>query len=287
MRANLKTIIEETKEISSAPQIVPKLKRLLDDPNSELDDSVRLIKQDISLTAKVLKQANSSYYGIGAKVDSLEFAVQRFGFKHVQKMVLLASATSALGENLKHYEQSGGNLLEVSICCAELMSELAASFRFMERDAAYTLGLFHAVGKIVVDDYFSKKGITFYEAGNEGLTLDAERKLLGFDHAEAGAALLEKWNFSETIIEPLRLQYSLAESDEAAPYRQASLNLSLAAYAAISLAGDRFEANACLDQYQANYPELWTALEQDKEALEPALEQAGSNYLETLQLAEN
>lgn len=277
---DLNQVILETADISPAPQILPKLKRLLIDPESDLNDVVDLIKMDVGLTGQVLKQANSVYFGRGAKVDSLETAVQRFGANKVHKMVLIASAKSSLNRKLSHYNYSETGLFEASICCAELMGELASEHQFMERDAAYTIGLFHAVGKIIVDSYFSKKGIIFYESDRHSVTLEFERKLLGFNHAEAGATLLKSWNFSEGIFEPLKTQFILIPGD--VPHCLTSLNLSFAAFAAKTLADFSFEPETVIDSYAESYPELWSALGGDQAIAKTALERARVELFDNL-----
>ncbi|MFP4157171.1 MAG: HDOD domain-containing protein [Opitutales bacterium] len=273
---DLQQILKETKEISPAPQILPKLHKLLDDPNSELDDAVNLIKMDVGLSGSVLKYANSSLFGAGLKVETLDMAVQRFGFRQVQKLVMVATGKSALNVDLKHYNHSDYSLFEISLACAELMREMAKTDRLMDPDLAFTIGLFHGIGKLVIEGYFSRHEIVFFEGSNNLITLQQERKLLGFDHAEAGAALLKNWKFADSIVGPIRHQFSiLPESDS---QRAVVLSLTLAAVLAKRLPEDPFEPEELVASFAESFPELWAAMDVAEEKIEGILERARASY---------
>lgn len=282
---DLDQIIKETKDISPAPQILPKLKRLLDDPNSDLDEPVALIKMDVSLTGQVLKYANSSIFGIGVSVETLDHAIQRFGFRKVQKLVVTASAKTALGRDLSHFNTGGHTLFDVSLACAETMNALALSERFLDEDVAYTIGLFHGVGKIVVDTYFSKMGIVFYENDvKESATLEKEHLLLGFDHAKAGAALLKSWRFADSIISPIRDQFRHPES--LGKYKEATLYLALSAVAGPHLMDKSFEAEHLVDEFIDSYPNIWEALPIDEDRVIDILDQARDSFQQNIQMTQ-
>lgn len=273
---DLQQILKETKEISPAPQILPKLNHLLDDPNSELDDAVNLIKMDMGLSANVLKYANSSLFGAGMKVETLDMAVQRFGFRQVQKLVMVAAAKSALNADLKHYDYSKYSLFELSLACAEIMREQAKTDRLIDEDLAYTIGLFHGIGKLVIDGYFSRHEIVFFEGGSGLVTLQQERKILGFDHAEAGAALLKKWQFPDSIVVPIRRQFTLVP--EADADRMAILGLTLAGEQAKRLPDDPFEPDELVAAFADGYPELWQAMDASEKKIEGILDRARATY---------
>ena len=279
--ADLQQILKETRQISPAPQILPKLNHLLDDPNSELDDAVNLMKMDMGLSGNVLKYANSSLFGAGIKVDTLEMAVQRFGFRQVQKLVMVATGKSALSADLENYDQSKYSLFEVSLACGELMREMALTDRLIDPDTAFTIGLFHGIGKLVIDGYFSRHEIIFFEASDRLITLQQERKLLGFDHAEAGAALLKQWKFPDSIVVPIRHQYSrVPESDS---HRSAIVALTLAAALAPLLPDDPFEPEELVASFVDGNPELWQALDASEEKITDILGRARATYEISLQ----
>lgn len=280
---DLDTIIKETRDISPAPQILPKLRRILDDANSDLNDAVALIKMDIALSGQILKYANSSLFGGSMPVDTLEHAIQRFGFRQVQKMVLVASAKSALSRDLAHFETAGHSLFEISLSCADIMASLASNEHFEEEeDVAYTIGLFHGVGKIVVDSYFSKSDILFYENNDESITLEEERKLLGFDHAQAGGALLQSWRFSDVIVNPIRDQFT--PPAKLTSHCDSTIALTLASFTALKLLLDPFEPETVIQSFQKQYPDYWGVSGYSEERTAGTLLQARDSYLKNIEM---
>jgi len=279
---DLDTIISETKDISPAPQILPKLRRILDDPDSELHEAVALMKMDVALSGRILKYANSSLFRVGDPVDSLDYAVQRFGFRQVQKLVLLASAKSALSRKLALFETGGYSLFEISLSCGEIMSSLASGEGFLDQEVAYTVGLFQGIGKIVVDDYFSRSGLVFYGNGNEFKSREEQRKFLGFDHAQAGAALLKKWRFSESVWTPIEEQFApLVELTE---HRASTLALNFSVFAAIEILEPPFEPELIIESYRDQYPDFWEESGFSEERTKAMLLQAQEAYQNNVQI---
>ena len=281
---SLKNVIESVKGISSSPQILPKLTAILNDSESDLDEAVKLIKMDISINGQVLKFSNSSFYRRGAKVDSLEVAIQRLGFKHVHQLVMIAAAKSVFNHRMKVYKGQDEGLFEISIACGKIMSALANPVGIGDRDAAYTIGLFHAIGKIIIDNYFADKGILIFKQQTVQSTMEKERQLLGFDHAEAGAELLTKWKFSDYVVFPIRNQFSDRANH---PKNKSSSALSLAAFAAEAMLSENFDKDETLNSFAELHPEIYEALQLDRETLEFNLTEAKNNLKRSLELIQN
>lgn len=211
---DLQHVIREIVKIPPTPQVLPKLQRLLRQPDSDPSDIVKVLKVDVSITAQVLKFANSSYFGLAAPVQGLDEAVYIMGFREIFKIVSVAAAKDVLAGALAFYNTREGEVLENSIAAAQIMTAVSEANGMGGLESYYTTGLLHAIGMIVINQYFHNRGLSAF-GGHEGLegpleeaSLEEERALFGFDHAEAGAALLESWKFSEEIAIPIRYQYS-------------------------------------------------------------------------------
>ena len=203
----LEKIVEGVVSLPPTPRILPKLQKLLRDPDSGIHDIISLIKVDAPMTAQIVRLSNSAYYSTGEAVQSLEEAVNRLGFKEVYRVASVAAAQQVMGEALPLYNLGKGELLESSVGTAVLMVELGARSRRVDLDAAYTTGLLHSIGKVVINQYFLKHGLELYgNSAGESVDIMWERRLLGFDNAEAGAAILAKWNFPAEIVEPVHWQ---------------------------------------------------------------------------------
>lgn len=213
---DLQTLIDSKIDLPPAPQILPKLQKVVNDEDSSIFDIIDLIKVDASLTTQIIRLSNSAYFGVLEPSNSLEEAITRVGFSQTYKVVTSAVAQQVLGDSLKYYGLGEGELLERSFATAIAMTEMSMSSRLhFYPDTLYTLGLLHNLGKVIVNQYFMKRGIEIYEADNESaVTPEEERKLLGFDHAEVAAAVMEKWKFGQEIVEPIRFQLNPEEASE-------------------------------------------------------------------------
>lgn len=206
-RINLDQLLETTRKLPATPQLIPKLQRVLNDPDVEIDEVIKLIRIDTSLTSGLIRLANSAFFRGRSPVRSIDEAVSRLGFSELYRLVCLVVAEQVLKEPLPLYKMESGELLISSICCAiatESLCRLSTSVD-LEPDMAYTIGLLHSVGKIVVNRHYLAQGIEFY---NDEIEVDLimERKILGFEQAELGGALLEKWGFPEEIFAPVLFQ---------------------------------------------------------------------------------
>lgn len=213
----IRKVIEDLVEVSPAPRILPKLQRLLANPHTDIEDIVKLLKADVSITAQILKYANSGYYGFSQRVQSLDEAIGRLGFREVSRLVSVAVTKTAMRQALEFYNEEEGTLLTRSLACAHLMVHLSRYHRD-GADVYYTTGLLHGIGKIVINQYFKKRGLSLYGGDSylleplPEISLADERRILEFDHAEAGAELLSLWNFPSEMITAIRWQY---EPDQA------------------------------------------------------------------------
>ncbi len=204
---SLQQIVDGIVNLPPTPRILPKLQKLLRDPNSGIHDIISLLKVDAPMTAQIVRMSNSAYYNTGEPVQSLEEAVNRLGFREVYRISSVAAAQQVMGEALPLYNMGKGELLEGSVATAVLMVELCSRARRPDLDAAYTTGLLHSMGKVVINQYFLKHGLELYgNAAGEAVDILWERRLLGFDHAQAGAAILQKWNFPDEIRVPVLFQ---------------------------------------------------------------------------------
>ncbi len=201
-------VVRQLRQLPSAPQVLPKLKNLLGDGNSSLFDVVSLIKLDQGIAARVLQIGNSAYFSHGTRCYTVDEAVYRIGFDQVYGLVLNAVSSQLLIRPLTVYGLTADELWRMSVTCA-LAAEILAKRINLEEDIAYTIGLFHGIGMVAIDEWAHQRQPELsFKAGPLPLeTCNEERKVLGFHNAEAGAALLRLWDFPTVMSEPLRWQY--------------------------------------------------------------------------------
>lgn len=203
-------LVRQLKHFPSAPRVLPRLKRLLSDTNSAMGEVVSFIRLDPGIAARVLQMGNSAYYGNGNHCFTIDEAVHRVGYGQIYELVSYAVASQVLIRPLAAYGLEADELWKRSVACA-IAAEFIASQAGVDQDLAYTVGLLHSVGMVAVDEWIFQQ-----RPGEQVLltgalpreAIDAERALFGFHQGDAGAALLQLWEFPAAMTEPVRWQYS-------------------------------------------------------------------------------
>jgi HD-like signal output (HDOD) protein len=202
-------IVRAVRHLPSAPKILPRLKLLLRDGNSALDEIVGLVRLDPGLAMRVLQIGNSPYFFTGARCFTVDEAVRRVGFDEIYSLVSYAVAAQVLNRPLVVYGIEPNELWARSVGCA-LAAEAIAEVTGDDQAVAYTLGLLHGVGMIAIDEWALRAGRDVRLAMEEfpGDATKSELAQLGFTHADVGGGLLEEWEFPTEIVEPVACQHA-------------------------------------------------------------------------------
>lgn len=198
-----KRIVKSVQDLPPMPQTIFRAQEIIRNPHSSFADLAKVLEMDQALAAKVLKMANSPFYGLMGKVSSLQHASVVLGQKTLEELITMAGASDLLGGSLEGYELDSGDLWLHSMGVAFGSKIIAAKkYPALENDA-FTAGIIHDVGKLALDPYVLERKQAFKsitEDGRENFT-DAERRILGFDHSEIVFELCKNWN----VPDPLRI----------------------------------------------------------------------------------
>lgn len=202
-------IVREVQHLPSAPKVLPRLKQLLLDGNSAMDEIVALVRLDPGIAARVLQVGNSAYFSKGVRCVTVDQAVHRVGYDQVYELVSYAVASQVLVRPLDAYAIDADELWKMSVACA-LSAEILAERSGQDRNIAYTIGLLHCVGMVAIDEWSLRcaPSLKLSTVGFPREAIASERAQLGFTQAEAGGALLSAWEFPATMAEPVRWQYA-------------------------------------------------------------------------------
>jgi HD-like signal output (HDOD) protein len=200
---DLKTIMKKIDTLKPIPQVAHKIMSIVEDPESSLPDLAKVIGYDSAVTANLLKVANSAYFGRPGKFDSIHQAIVYLGMDHVVDLVLLASGADNLKPEHKGYDLQKGDLWKYSVLSALIAQELAANKGVGKAYLIFTASLLKDIGKVILDQYV---GDAFKEINalveEKNLTFrEAEKRVIGIDHAELGGMVAESWNFSPQMVE--------------------------------------------------------------------------------------
>jgi putative nucleotidyltransferase with HDIG domain len=184
-------------QIKPIPQVALKIIRTIQSNDYSLNEIAREVRLDQVITAKVIKTCNSAYIGAKENIRSLDQAIVMLGGRMVGQLILSSAMDQFFTGHQRGYSMSKGGMYHHAVSTAIVAEHLAKLTKKSESDIAYTAGLLHDIGKVLLDQYVASALPLFYRrvvAEGEKL-LDAERSLLGVSHAEAGARLAELWSF--------------------------------------------------------------------------------------------
>lgn len=201
----LDQLVQHVKELPSLPDTTVKVLKMTDDPSASARSISNAISVDVALTSKVLKIANSAYYGMPRSVATINEAVLILGMQALRNLALAASTYDMLRRELSGYNLAVGELWNHSISCAVAAQIIASRKRLGRPEEAFVAGLLHDVGKVVLNVHVSSQfqaimaiseldAIPFY---------DAEKLILGFDHAEVGSKVAEHWNLPSSLCDAI------------------------------------------------------------------------------------
>ena len=200
----LDDVIRQIKDLPTLPTVAQEMLSNLDDDNTSLDVICEKVALDQSLTAKMLRLANSSYYGANSKVVTLQQAVALLGLQNVKELILMASIESSFPtSNCPNFDATAFWRHSIATAiCAEMISRTLK----MKHDFAFTAGLLHDIGRLVLVTRFPTdyQQVLTYRDQEDCSLLDAERAMMGIDHIVVGWLLAKEWEFSDAIQDAIR-----------------------------------------------------------------------------------
>ncbi|QDU85637.1 phosphodiesterase [Planctomycetes bacterium Pla163] len=191
--------------IPTLPAVVQRINRMMADPEIGLRDLGREIAKDAPIATKVLRIANSAFYGLREKVVSTEHAASVLGLRVLKNIVLQAAVMAQFDHLSKH----GGFDLDAqwehsitTACLAQELMRTSGQEFALGPDEFYSCGLLHDIGKVVLLDNLTKEYLDVVKiSGKTGRPLfEVEEEELGFDHAAVGARVAERWGLPEVLV---------------------------------------------------------------------------------------
>jgi len=233
-------ILEGIDELPPMPDVVIKAQGLLADPNSSANELAALLETDQSIATKVLKMANSTFFGMSGRVSSVKHASLVLGYQNLSQIVSVAGMQKSLEKKLPGYGFEAEDLWRHSLSVA-LGAKLIASRKNPELQmVAHTAGLVHDVGKIILDPFVmeAKQHFDAFLLQEQQTYLNAEQQILGFDHAEIAAEVCQRWGIPEVITSAIRYHHSPSSSLEV----ELAFILHMADYISL-MSGEGYEDN--------------------------------------------
>ena len=213
-----KKIVSNLDSLLPMPQVVLKAQNLMHDPNSRFDDLSDIIETDQEITRNILNVANSAYYGLKKEVCSVRQACLMLGLDVIAEIIMAAGMSTLFGKALKAYSMNPRELWQHSLSTALGSRKIAEAIRPSLANEAFLCGLFHDMGKLILDEHIfsrNKAFKDFFESSPDP-HFETEKQILGFNHAEIAAALCKKWKFPRAVTRAIRHHHHLnPEHDDA------------------------------------------------------------------------
>jgi len=193
----------------SIPQITIKLIRLMHGGNYDMQEIAEEVSRDQVLSAKVISYCNSAFISPHKKIDSIKRATLILGEIRLLEIVISTSLRDFFEKQEGGYSLLRGGLFKHSLAVACLTKVIARKINRLDVQTAYTAGLLHDIGKIVLDQYVAETRPMFYCNQREGVAdlISIEQEAFATDHQKIGAELAVIWNLPENLGEAASLHH--------------------------------------------------------------------------------
>jgi len=188
---------------------------VVDDPESSMADVADVVANDPGLTARLLKIANSPYFGFPAKITTVARAASLLGTQQIHDLVLATTVTEAFS-GIPSELISMQDFWSNSIRCGLLCRRLAQECNVLDSERLFVEGLLHDVGHLIMYQGLpeaSAAALLESQQQDKPLFL-VERELIGCDYAQVGSALMRSWHFPPGLIESVHYQNEPARAED-------------------------------------------------------------------------
>ncbi len=222
MPLSRETIITLGNKLAPAASIFSRLRTLLLDPDTGLEEIVKLIRLDPALTFHVVRMSNSVLFGMRERTETLDAAVGRVGLGEIFRLVGLAAVQQACQRDLATYRLPAHRLWENAVATAAA-AEVLAQRAGQDPGLAYTSGLLRTIGRVVLDGSALEQ---IYPGEAEWPSVaEWERATFGITSAEVTTVLLHHWRFPSDVVEAVRNHYEPLGNIEKSDVSACVLNL--------------------------------------------------------------
>jgi HD-like signal output (HDOD) protein len=202
--AELEELVDSTVNIPTIPTILTEITAVINSPEGSAKEAACVIERDPAIATRVLRLVNSSFYGLRNAVSSINLACSILGLAVIKNVVVQATVLQTFGTSTKvkgfDVNRLWDHSFKTAVAC-RLLAERSTAAHGLTKDEAYTCGLIHDIGKMILVDSQPER---FSEALQLCRTRNiplarAEGDLLGFNHAHVGGLLASRWKLADAV----------------------------------------------------------------------------------------
>lgn len=202
----IQLLIKEIRNLTPVPMVIHPLLEAVDRTDVDMADIAKIIQYDPALTASVLRTCNSAFFGLKQPAETIRDAVSLLGTDQIIDLVLIKSGAKALSGRQQGYDLQEGAMWKYSVSSAIIARQIATELNMEHKNTIFTAALLKDIGKTVLDrfvkDAFEK--IHALVANENFSFMEAEKKVIGVDHAELGGMIAKMWKFSPRMVNIIR-----------------------------------------------------------------------------------
>jgi len=199
------------------PSVALRVIEVTSNPESSASDLMGIIGPDISLSTKILKIANSPFYGLTREVSSLQHALTILGFKEIRNIVISTVAFESFKNFGKNDKFDINKFWRHSFCCGLAAKIIAVNLKRTSNEF-FVAGLIHDIGKLVMYIAFPVEFLKLVDMMSplklKYTAFEAEKNVFEMIHDEVGMKLLRKWLFPENLITAVGFHHHPQEADK-------------------------------------------------------------------------
>ena len=203
----LESLLSRITDVPTLPASVLRVMQMIEDPFCSSSDLAKVIQADPAMAAKVLKLANSSYYGFRQKISNIPQAVTLLGFATLKNALLAAAVFDMFRIQGTGFDLNA--LWKHSVTTATAAKLIAKRARYPQSEKAFTAALLHDVGKIILARFVPQGLAEIMDAVREDQLgmYDAEKKVIGLSHPALGAWVLGRWGLPAPVVEAVEFHH--------------------------------------------------------------------------------
>jgi putative nucleotidyltransferase with HDIG domain len=193
-------VVEQVGTLPTLPEIYSRLSKAIDDPGSSVWDAERIVREDLTITARILQLVNSPLYSLRTPVSTVAQAIRIIGYEALKQLVLTTSVIDVFHPDpqapLSH-KAYWGHCLGTAAAARHLALWIGEE----HAEEFFVAGLLHDIGKLVHNQFLPEQfSSALTLASTERLSLEAaERTVLGFTHNQTGGLLVNRWSLAPAI----------------------------------------------------------------------------------------
>ena len=218
----VKRVISNIRNLPTPPIVFHQIQKVINDPNSSAAHVAAVLAEDPATSVKVLKLTNSAFYGLNREVTSVKQAVMVVGMEAIKNLVLSASVLDMFkgdDANVEFQEAFWRHSLATAFCC-RLLARTVRSRGIVDSDSAFSIGLLHDIGKIVICYFLPEERELVRkqrELGSDAQDHDLEMEVLGYNHAQIGSFLATQWKLPSLLGDAIANHHTPLDSESETP----------------------------------------------------------------------